>query len=245
MISVEKMLRSVLHLLNKGVIDGVIWPLSQTSEDDFPREIHFDNSTIPIEKILNNEYNNIRILTFGPQFSILSHPNTVLFVSHGGLDSSNEAILTGTKVLNIPIFGDHFYNSGNLETVGVSIPMELKTFTSPEMIEKMTLLVEDKDRNFEKNVRHMQILAHINSRRINNAADVAEQLIYTKKSVNLSNRLYQRAESRMSFWEVHNYDVYFIILTTFVGLIYIFAKSAVWFMDTLNPSIQSTKVKNL
>ncbi|KAK9761835.1 hypothetical protein K7432_012972 [Basidiobolus ranarum] len=171
--SAEKILRSVLHLLDDGVIDGVIWPLAQISESDFPSEMHINNSTIVTHTVLNNEHRDIRILQFAPQFSILSHPNTVLFVSHGGLDSSNEALLTGTKVLGLPVFGDHFYNAGNLHAAGVAMLMELKTFSSADMIKETRLLVSDKEEKFERNVQHMKILAHINSKRINHAADIA------------------------------------------------------------------------
>ncbi|KAK9695767.1 hypothetical protein K7432_012801 [Basidiobolus ranarum] len=243
--SVEKILRSVLHLLDDGVIDGVIWPLTQTSEDDFPSEMQINKSTISIRKVLNNEHRDIRILKFAPQFSILSHPNTVLFVSHGGLDSSNEALLTGTKVLSLPVFGDHFYNAGNLEASGVSILMNLRTFTSAEMIEKTTQLVEDKDGKFEKGVQHMQILAHINSKRINHAADVAEHLIYTKSKDDPTKRLYQTPESRMSFWKAHNYDLYLISLAILVGLSWMVISFVIWFINVLNITTQPAKVKKL
>ncbi|KAK9685239.1 hypothetical protein K7432_015583 [Basidiobolus ranarum] len=243
--SVEKILRSVLHLLDDGVIDGVIWPLTQTSEDDFPSEMQINNSTISTRKVLNNEHRDIRILKFAPQFSILSHPSTILFISHGGLDSSNEALLTGTKVLSLPVFGDHFYNAGNLEASGVSILMNLRTFTSAEMIEKTTQLVEDNDGKFERSVQHMQILAHINSKRINHAADVAEHLIFTKPEDDPTKRLFQTPESRMSFWKAHNYDLYLILFAILVGLSGIFVNSAIWFINALNLTTQPTKVKKL
>ncbi|ORY01239.1 UDP-Glycosyltransferase/glycogen phosphorylase [Basidiobolus meristosporus CBS 931.73] len=154
-----------IDLLDDGAIDGVIWPISASAIEEFPDEVYISNATIPVDPILKNQHENVRILNFAPQFSVLSHPSTVLFVSHGGLDSSNEALLTGTRVLNIPTFGDHFYNAANLQTSG-------------EMVEKAKLLLEDKDGQFASNVRRMQILAQINSKRIQYAADVAEQMVY-------------------------------------------------------------------
>ncbi|KAK9695766.1 hypothetical protein K7432_012800 [Basidiobolus ranarum] len=123
--------------------------------------------------------------------------------------------------------------------------MEYKTFTSAETIEKATLLVEDKDGKFERGVQHMQILAHINSKRIEHAADIAEHLIYTKSKDDPTKRLHQTPESRMSFWKAHNYDLYLVSLAILVGLSWIFVNSAIWFINALNITTEPTKVKKL
>ncbi|ORY01236.1 UDP-Glycosyltransferase/glycogen phosphorylase, partial [Basidiobolus meristosporus CBS 931.73] len=208
--TITKILTSVLQLLEDKVIDGAIWPLSASATEEFPEEIRVNNATIQVEQILKNQHEDIRILDFAPQFSILSHPSTVLFVSHGGLDSSNEALVTGTRVLNIPTFGDHFYNAANLQSAGVSIPMELTTFSVPEMMEKTRLLLEDKDGHFARNVHRMQLLAQINSKRIQYAADIAEQMIYAGKTDDPMKSIHQSPESRWTLWQQCDLDIYLI-----------------------------------
>ncbi|CAK1582396.1 unnamed protein product [Parnassius mnemosyne] len=51
---------------------------------------------------------NVHILDWAPQDSILEHPNTVLFISHGGLMSVTEATHHGVPIIGIPMFGDQF-----------------------------------------------------------------------------------------------------------------------------------------
>ncbi|ORY01240.1 UDP-Glycosyltransferase/glycogen phosphorylase, partial [Basidiobolus meristosporus CBS 931.73] len=243
--TITKILTGVVHLLHDNVIDGVIWPVASSDTEEFPSEIIVNNVTIATESILKNQHEDFRILGFAPQFSILSHPHTMLFVSHAGLDSSNEALLTGKRILNIPSFGDHFYNAANLQSSGVSIPMEITTFTITEMVEKVKLLLEDKDGQFASNVRRMQILAQINSKRIQYAADVAEQMLYAGKTEDPMKSIYQSPESRWPFWKRYDCDIYLIITSFCASLFYALFKSVQWLANTINLSAQSTKVKIL
>ncbi|CAG5010947.1 unnamed protein product [Parnassius apollo] len=61
-----------------------------------------------IEEQLADLPQNIHILDWAPQDSILEHPNTVLFITHGGLMSVTEATHHGVPIIGIPMFGDQF-----------------------------------------------------------------------------------------------------------------------------------------
>lgn len=41
--------------------------------------------------------------------AVLSHPNVVLFVSHCGANGLNEALVTATPVLGLPLFGKKIF----------------------------------------------------------------------------------------------------------------------------------------
>lgn len=58
------------------------------------------------DESLNVDKSRFLVRKWLPQDSILAHPNVKLFVTHGGLLSTIEAIYRATPVVGIPIFGD-------------------------------------------------------------------------------------------------------------------------------------------
>ncbi|XP_045507239.1 UDP-glycosyltransferase UGT5-like [Colias croceus] len=53
---------------------------------------------------------NIRISKWLPQSDLLKHPKIKLFITQGGLQSTDEAITAGVPVIGIPMLGDQWYN---------------------------------------------------------------------------------------------------------------------------------------
>ncbi|XP_049885624.1 UDP-glucosyltransferase 2-like [Pectinophora gossypiella] len=62
------------------------------------------------EEKLHNIPKNLQVLQWAPQQTILAHPNCVLFITHGGLLSTTEAIHFGVPIIGVPMFGDQFIN---------------------------------------------------------------------------------------------------------------------------------------
>lgn len=60
----------------------------------------YENETLP------GNPGNIMISSWIPQRDILAHPNVKMFITHGGLLGTTEAVAEGVPVLGIPIFGD-------------------------------------------------------------------------------------------------------------------------------------------
>ena len=51
---------------------------------------------------------NVKLMKWCPQQDILGHPNVKLFVTHGGLLSTEESLYHKTPMLYIPGFADQF-----------------------------------------------------------------------------------------------------------------------------------------
>jgi len=66
----------------------------------------YENETLP------ENPGNIKIGSWFPQRDILAHPNVKLFITHGGLLGTTEAIVEGVPILGIPIFGDQKVGNG-------------------------------------------------------------------------------------------------------------------------------------
>ncbi|KAL3289131.1 hypothetical protein HHI36_003569 [Cryptolaemus montrouzieri] len=69
---------------------------------------------------------NVLISKWLPQNDILAHPNLKLFISHGGLAGTTEAVFHGVPVLGIPFFADQKTNIDSVIRSGFAIKLELE-----------------------------------------------------------------------------------------------------------------------
>ncbi|KAK4876034.1 hypothetical protein RN001_012456 [Aquatica leii] len=67
----------------------------------------WENDTLP------EPLENVMIKSWLPQGDILGHPNVKLFITHGGLLSTSEAVYNGVPIIGIPIFADQDLNIEN------------------------------------------------------------------------------------------------------------------------------------
>ncbi|KAH1028367.1 hypothetical protein HUJ05_001726 [Dendroctonus ponderosae] len=72
---------------------------------------------------------NVMISKWMPQFDILSHSNVKVFISHGGMLGTIEAIFNGKPIIIIPHFGDQAHNARNLERKEVGIFLDMHDAT--------------------------------------------------------------------------------------------------------------------
>ncbi|KAH8278409.1 hypothetical protein KR018_002713, partial [Drosophila ironensis] len=63
---------------------------------------------------------NVFVISHAPQRAILAHPNTRLFITHGGLLSVIEAIHSGVPMLGLPFYFDQFGNLHRVESAGMA-----------------------------------------------------------------------------------------------------------------------------
>ncbi|KAK4876032.1 hypothetical protein RN001_012454 [Aquatica leii] len=78
---------------------------------------------------LDTKYSNILIQDWFPQNDVLAHPNVKLFITHGGLLSTTEAVYHGVPLLGLPIFGDQMLNIANAVTAGYAVALPFQKFT--------------------------------------------------------------------------------------------------------------------
>ncbi|RCN32247.1 UDP-glucoronosyl and UDP-glucosyl transferase [Ancylostoma caninum] len=64
---------------------------------------------------------NVHLFTWMPQTDMLSHPNVRAFITHGGYNSFQEAVLAGVPLITIPLFGDQSKNARLAEHHGFSL----------------------------------------------------------------------------------------------------------------------------
>ncbi|KAJ8708781.1 hypothetical protein PYW08_010163 [Mythimna loreyi] len=93
---------------------------------------------------------NIRISKWLPQSDLLRHPNIKLFITQGGLQSTDEAITAGVPLIGIPMLGDQWYNVEKYEHHGIGLRLDLLSMTGEEFWDAITIVIGDK--SFRHNI---------------------------------------------------------------------------------------------
>ena len=69
-----------------------------------------------------------------PQFELLHHPKTKLFITHCGLNSIQEALIAGVPMIAFPICHDGPHNAAKIVRKGYALKLDLKSFSVEELV---------------------------------------------------------------------------------------------------------------
>lgn len=75
---------------------------------------------------------NVMISKWLPQQDILGHPNIKLFITQGGLQSLEEAILNKVPLLAIPFMFDQYANAKRITKLGIGLDLQYNKLSSSE-----------------------------------------------------------------------------------------------------------------
>ncbi|CAG8709231.1 14737_t:CDS:2, partial [Cetraspora pellucida] len=179
-------LQAALELINRNVLDGMIWATVRFNESELPSTLNLSTGDIiPTSNLLNNLHPHIYITKFAPQFAVLSHQNTKVFLSHGGVGSSHESMYTATPMLVLPIAFDQPGNAERLEHTGMALKLSKLDLSVDDIISKVIRLMDDE--SFKINAKKMQVLAKFNSKRKHRGADLIEIMMNLAKFEGIKN----------------------------------------------------------
>ncbi|CAL8107618.1 unnamed protein product [Orchesella dallaii] len=101
----------------------VIWKWDNENETDLPA--------------------NVVVRKWLPQQDILDHPNIKLFITHGGLLSTQESVFYGVPLLGAPLYVDQDLNMKQAENLGQGLTLEITDFTEESLEDKITTIIFD------------------------------------------------------------------------------------------------------
>lgn len=88
----------------------------------------WEGSTLP------GQPKNIKTAKWLPQVDVLGHPKVRLFLTHGGLMGTMEAVFSGVPMVAIPLFGDQFHNVKNLQDEGIAVKLDHMSVTKEKVL---------------------------------------------------------------------------------------------------------------
>lgn len=96
-------------------------------------------STLPyivlwkFEETITGLPRNVHVRPWLPQPSVLAHKNVKLFITHGGLLSTLEAIHAGVPLLAVPVFGDQPANAERARRAGYALRVDFHADVAEEL----------------------------------------------------------------------------------------------------------------
>ncbi|KAJ9574468.1 hypothetical protein L9F63_008356, partial [Diploptera punctata] len=97
----------------------------------------WENETLP------GQPKNVKISKWLPQFDILNHPNIRVFLAHGGLLGTIEAVHIGVPMIGIPMYGDQSTNVKMVEDGGMGIKLNYADITKENVLKALRTVLEN------------------------------------------------------------------------------------------------------
>ncbi|XP_072946254.1 UDP-glucosyltransferase 2-like [Epargyreus clarus] len=103
---------------------------------------------------LSGTSNNIKISEWLPQADLLKHPKIKVFITQGGLQSTDEAITAGVPLIGIPICCDQWYNVEKYVRLNIGIKLDWYSLTEDEL--RTAILTVTENSSYKKNIRRLR-----------------------------------------------------------------------------------------
>ncbi|PNF35871.1 hypothetical protein B7P43_G09429 [Cryptotermes secundus] len=87
--------------------------------------------------------NNVKIAKWLPQFDILNHPNVRVFLAHGGLLGTIEAVHVGVPMIGIPMYGDQGTNMKMVESAGMAVILQYNDITKKNILKAIRTILDN------------------------------------------------------------------------------------------------------
>ncbi|KAF7725368.1 hypothetical protein EC973_009635 [Apophysomyces ossiformis] len=210
------LLTGLLEAYESHYLDGFVWSLSGKTVTDIPPTIKTSRTRYNTTSLLMGYQRDIRFESWTPQFAILNHTSCRLFVSHGGASSIHESLYNGVPLLLHPFTSDQPINANQMAKAGVGLVIDRRNISPQEIAQKIRTIVLDEGGTYADNIKAMQAVAEIYSRRLYYAADVVEEILYSRHG---NESMWHRKEDtrHMSWWKATNWDVDALALTLLIG----------------------------
>ncbi|XP_015437121.1 PREDICTED: UDP-glucuronosyltransferase 2B1-like [Dufourea novaeangliae] len=141
------------------------------------------------------------MITSNQTFYPIAHPNIVLYIYQGGLQSTEEAIEYAVPVLGMPVFADQNTNVNLLVQYGVAKSLDLSHLTKETFKQAVTEIITN--RKYKENVTKLRdLFRDLPYQPMEHATWWIEHVIRHKGAKHL------RSGSRdLDLWKFHHLDI--------------------------------------
>ncbi|XP_047537311.1 UDP-glucosyltransferase 2-like [Vanessa atalanta] len=168
------------------------------------------------EEDLPNLPNNVHILKWAPQQSILAHKKCLLFITHGGLLSTTESIHFGVPIIGIPVFADQFVNVAR----GVKKGFAKKVDLSYTMAKDLKVAIQEmiNESRYMTKIKELSFIYH------HRTVSPGQELVHwVEHVIKTGGARHLRTPALMTPWYQKVYlDLVIVLLIIIIAIKYIF-----------------------
>ncbi|XP_046981628.1 UDP-glucosyltransferase 2-like [Schistocerca americana] len=99
---------------------------------------------------------NVKIIKWAPQNDILAHPNVKVFISHGGMLSTMEAVYHGVPVVGVPFLADQYANLRKNVAKGAAVKLDTLRLTKESVLEGINKIL--KNPSYEQRMKQLSAI---------------------------------------------------------------------------------------
>ncbi|KAJ8705522.1 hypothetical protein PYW08_012568 [Mythimna loreyi] len=156
---------------------------------------------------------NVHVRPWLPQQSVLAHKNIKLFITHGGLLSTLEAIHAGVPLLAVPVFGDQPGNAERARRAGYALRVDFHA----DMAQELGVALKEMLRN-DSYYKKAQYLSKIFRSRPAPPSELIS--FYINLAIETKGAYHLRSQSlKYSWYERWMLDVVLALLVVIAGVI--------------------------
>ena len=149
--------------------------------------------------------NNTKLVPWIPQNDILGHKSTVLFLTHGGVNSLHESIYHSVPVVVMPLFGDQLWSASVCLQKNIGLTLDKNNLTPAKVTEAITEVLNNDV--YKENI--MKISKVFKSRRITPAEEGVDWIEY---ALDNDGGLHLRSPAvELPFYQLYMLDVFLFI----------------------------------
>lgn len=175
--------------------ENVMWKLEEDTMTDLPK--------------------NVRIEKWLPQSDILAHPNLKLFITHGGLLSTTEAVKRGVPIIGIPIMADQPLNMKYTTAAGFGLTLKYDELNEETLYNAIQEVLNNP--KYKENVKRGSLLIQDSPLpSVDNAMFWIEYVLRHKGAPHL-----RSAAQDLAWYELYLLDVLGFIFVVFTIVLYV------------------------
>ncbi|KAJ0171755.1 hypothetical protein K1T71_012518 [Dendrolimus kikuchii] len=101
---------------------------------------------------------NIKLSKWLPQSDLLRHPKIKLFITQGGLQSTDEAIIAGVPLVGVPMLGDQWYNVEQYLRLKIGARLDMETLTKDKFKDTIQMVIGDE--SYKNNIIRLRSIIY-------------------------------------------------------------------------------------